>query len=368
MHFAVLSVTTLIVSSILAVCPLPMNPEPARFSSQLELPPNDNIVTLTFLDVITGKVKSGTLGLKYGSKAELKFRNAVKNTLHMPKGVQFKYLGSDELYEWEEGFFYFELRWKRCQPCFGWIKESASVRPNDNYVVRNQKNYYIGISKGMPGPNQFKDVGGCIGVNPPRARERGRAQEEWVTLRDKARLIFTRGFQRPLPPMRLLPPGRPILTFINGRTGQPKSLEPTQFRPSQVRSAITRTISAVLGVDEQIHYIGLWDPQGKRRWLYFTLIGGPDCTIIKPCFGWLAKGGNVPLDRPYQFPQGFDQTYLAISFGRPGDVFIAFKAYPLLRDGTATVVPSSSGWPWIAKEFADHFGTDIDPDLVIQSR
>ncbi|KAF9067583.1 hypothetical protein BDP27DRAFT_1364785 [Rhodocollybia butyracea] len=119
---------------------------------------------------------------------------------------------------------------------------------------------YVGISSGKPG--QFEDVDGCIGVNPPRARNAGAVQNVWNTLRDGGRSFFTKFFmvgppaEPPIDPLQevlpteLLQAGNSIVIFINGQTGQPTSFGETEFDTSEHKRRFTEMLSAALAVKQ----------------------------------------------------------------------------------------------------------------------
>ncbi|KAF9062667.1 hypothetical protein BDP27DRAFT_1336269 [Rhodocollybia butyracea] len=60
-----------------------------------------------------------------------------------------------------------------------------------------------------------------------------------------------------------------------------------------------------------------------RKWIYFTLVRYKDCTVVNPCFGWLARGhlyemtdqGLWPVEMSDTF--GSYKVYVGIIPGRP---------------------------------------------------
>ncbi|KAF9074203.1 hypothetical protein BDP27DRAFT_223631 [Rhodocollybia butyracea] len=112
-----------------------------------------------------------------------------------------------------------------------------------------------------------------------------------------------------------------VLTFINGQTGHDK---PGEF-PSRFHGGFTNSLR-FSGIFQGVHgivkmkYIGRFEPENpnQEEWVYFkfyskvagALPAARECTELKPCFGWRARGrafdgsGNL-----------YRKTYVGISEG-----------------------------------------------------
>ncbi|KAF9074130.1 hypothetical protein BDP27DRAFT_1317347 [Rhodocollybia butyracea] len=96
------------------------------------------------------------------------------------------------------------------------------------------------------------------------------------------------------------PPGPPpIMTFIDGKTGEDVGGETS----TSVARSLTQVLKKALAT-KKIIYKGSPIPvdEERRNWLYFKVVGALGCTENDPCFGWVAKGLEVKLNKSKGIP------------------------------------------------------------------
>ncbi|KAF9063774.1 hypothetical protein BDP27DRAFT_1426590 [Rhodocollybia butyracea] len=361
----------LIVSSILAVCPLPMD-EPGGSSRQLQ-PSGSSTLTATFLNAQTGE-KHGGPDRPPLKKTAGRLTTAIAKALNIKDTTiinyhgQFEPLGQDEI-------VYFRLNGgHKCQKpsCFGWIVDTVYRNPNTDRLDDRWKTFYIGISSHASGRDRFKPADECIGVHPPLVSSK--IKDRWNTFKDAAQSSFLPH----IPPPAVPPTGaslqkvsfmmvRPTVTFV---TLQGQIYQPNDPFPSKFADTMADVIREIFEMECSVVYYGspFMRNTDKHERVYFGFVGGnfgPEfCTEKEPCFGWTGMGPYIPPGQWEGSPGAkFSQRYLEIHQLVSGGIsrFRLLKAYPALDATDPLNDPKFMVFMNIGSEFVDRFV--IPPEL-----
>ncbi|KAF9063772.1 hypothetical protein BDP27DRAFT_1426588 [Rhodocollybia butyracea] len=318
----------LIVSSILVVCPLPMN-EPA-FSSQIQPWDGSDVLTVSFLDAQGGRDSAPTMFPHSKSDYRSMVDTAITAALNM-KDAEIMYYGIFEPPE-QNKFVYFEvIGGQKCHDsCFGWIAEGAYNDPTHGWIKSKRKMYYTGISLGKAGRNQFKPAHQCVGVNPPLALTKEALKVKWDTFRSVAHSLFmvpsavpsTGASLAPKLPLKITSKARAIkicLTFMTLQNGVSPPRKPRPTSNKEFQDTLTKVILNAFDTKCSIIYYGspvVWNADQHQR-VYFKFTGGnfgkAICTAKEPCFGWTGLGPSIPYGQRKANPgDKFSRRYLAI--------------------------------------------------------
>ncbi|KAF9059087.1 hypothetical protein BDP27DRAFT_1453520 [Rhodocollybia butyracea] len=94
-----------------------------------------------------------------------------------------------------------------------------------------------------------------------------------------------------------------FVTWLDGKTGLPKGLPvitaTTAQEAATMKTLFTKRLSDLFGLPlaGKVFYMNKYVKQerDKQGWGYFIITGVPECTILLPCFGWIARGDWQPV-------------------------------------------------------------------------
>ncbi|KAF9078078.1 hypothetical protein BDP27DRAFT_1310724 [Rhodocollybia butyracea] len=276
MHFLLLFIV--IISSILAARPLPMNQlhRDGGPSSQVHPPIGTYgaVVKVKFLDGKTGG--HNTEPTKFPDDESIRDRvdKAIKSAL----GVKVLTIVYHGIFKEDEPNYYIVIGGPCPEPgCSGWMVEGDLIGPR-GWKVAGYKMYYTGISLG----DQFSDAEKCVGVNPPLVRlkddQNGKllhkqARRRWEILRNTARDFGTNELV--------------LVKFLDGETGGHTNIKTNFLDGEIIKNRVDNAITAALDVITEIEYRGEFKPLGEHKIVYYEVIGGK---CWHGCFAWMAEG------------------------------------------------------------------------------
>ncbi|KAF9078069.1 hypothetical protein BDP27DRAFT_1412982 [Rhodocollybia butyracea] len=320
MDFALLFM--LIVSSILAAHPLPMNQHPEP-SSQVHPPESyKRTVKVKFLDGASGEHEDFRLNGKstFGKRVEGKVNNAITAALGMD--VEHTLIDYFGIFKEHEPNYYIVIEGQKCPGlgCFGWMSEDIRTVGGGRAQESQRSTYYIGISSGAPVDQFQQDVDNCVGVNPPlitMVKENGQRIHKKPLERWEAQRTIARDAAKGAAAFSLTVVGTNKHTvkvnFFDGNTGGHTDEQSTFATATRTRVSAAITAALDLDANTEIDYRGEFKPLGEHKIIYCEVFGGQKCQ--GGCFAWMAE--DDATDSKGRKNASARMYYTGISLGAP---------------------------------------------------
>ncbi|KAF9072343.1 hypothetical protein BDP27DRAFT_1320762 [Rhodocollybia butyracea] len=258
---------TVIASSLLAVCPLPMDIWPSNQPRRLPQVPRPLGPIVTFINPITGKELGDNI-----IKAPAGIGFPLSKVIG--KGITYKSLANIEVGKAGTGrtWLYFKVfdDVLGCNPCFGYMaRGNRYILPS--YRPADFDKWYIGISKGQPAHGSFKYYMGKPAR--PEYRDDRVMLAEWQRIFDE----FESYFMAPKPEVIFVSFPMPLV-HLELPFNPPETEDPTK----ELNRALNRDLGG------EINYKGRYykSHDYDAVWVYFLLTAGNKrCTTASPCYG-----------------------------------------------------------------------------------